>query len=615
MRAAKPSLDGALRTGGETEFDGRPGFGRLRETHHFPEGPVLHAPYGYGGIGSIARSVISALLLLLLPAMLRAEVNLPDGNNSEPILITAQAANRWQMDSYEVWILRGDVRFAQGDDVANSQEAVFWIDHAETASRQRTKVIAYLEGDVRLRLLRDGQPIEIRDQKWFGRFYATREVRVQAGVVAGKPNVLPEIYQRGMDQRNPEFADSLRQTHAEPVQFVAPATGPLATGSPAVGPPAAGARPPAAAAAPGTQRIRVFSRGDVPPQAQWKHDPQTNQWILVADQGVTIIIDNFNVSNASIPGVPRGPTRLDISTDRLVLWRTSPRPAGHYRQRAPGRERADGAVPGGQRRLPPGQPPNLCRPHVLRRAEPRRHRAGGRHDHAFAGLRGQNPHPCRRAAGRRAGPLPRPGGLRHAQPPGRAAIRLQATDFTYDEIPSDVRPADRTAPIDPRTGQPEVQKIVAGQNDFVYIENVPVFWWPTFATDLNDPSFFLRGVRFKDDNVFGYQLFFDFSTYQLFGIRQPPKGTDWTFSVDYLSLARFRRGHDLHLQPRRLPRLSRTGFRPVELLGHQRPRPRQPGHRAVERGPGAGRVLSLRAHRPPPPGLEPRAGRRLDDHG
>ena len=59
---------------------------------------------------------------------------------------------------------------------------------------------------------------------------------------------------------------------------------------------------------------------------------------------------------------------------------------------------------------------------------------------------------------------------------------------------------------------------------------------PPSATDLNDPSFFVRGVRFKDDNVFGMQLYFDFSAYQLFGISTPPKGTDWTFSVDYLSL-------------------------------------------------------------------------------
>lgn len=495
-------------------------------------------------IQNITRSVMSTLLLLF-PAALRAEVNLPEGDNSAPIVITAQAANRWQMDSYEVWILRGDVRFAQGEDVANSQEAVFWIDHAETASRKRTKVIAYLEGDARLHLLREGRPIEIRDQKWFGRFYTTREVQVQAGTVAGKPSVLPEIYQRGMDQRNPEFDDSLRQTHAEPVQFVAPAAGPAATGPPAVGPPAPGAAPAVAAAAapPGDMRIRVFARGNVPPQAQWKHDPLTNQWILVADQGLRIVIDNFNIPNASIPGVPRGPTRLDISTDRLVLWRTSseqPDITGSAPQDAnqPTELYLEGNVVFLQdkRQIYADRMYYDVRNRVgtvlaADMLTPAPGYEGKIHIHADV-LQEEGPD---HFVGQDAYVTPSRLGV--------PRIRLQSTTFTYDEIPSpDVDPFTGAPLIDPRTGQPEVQKIVSGQNDFVYIEDVPVFWWPTFATDLNDPNFFLRGVGFKDDNVFGYQFFFDFSAYQLFGIRQPPKGTDWTFSVDYLSLRGFAEG-------------------------------------------------------------------------
>ena len=82
--------------------------------------------------------------------------------------------------------------------------------------------------------------MEIHDQKWFGRFSTIRDVQVRAGRVAGKPNVLPGIYQRGMNERNPEFADTLRQTRVDQVQYVAPPNGP----------PAAGGQPPPGTAGP-----------------------------------------------------------------------------------------------------------------------------------------------------------------------------------------------------------------------------------------------------------------------------------------------------------------------------------------------------------------------------
>jgi hypothetical protein len=63
---------------------------------------------------------------------------------------------------------------------------------------------------------------------------------------------------------------------------------------------------------------------------------------------------------------------------------------------------------------------------------------------------------------------------------------------------------------------------------------VPVFYWPFLATDLTDPSFYIRRVRVKNDSVFGTQLLTDWDAYQLLGIRDKPEGTDWDISLDYL---------------------------------------------------------------------------------
>ena len=193
------------------------------------------------------RAGILLALLFLLPTTLFAQVDVPDGDNVAPIAISARTANRWQEGPFEVWLVRGECRLEQGQDIAVCQEAVFWIEHAAAGSHRRSKVIAYLEGNVGIRVIRDYRPVEIRDQKWLGSFETTRDVRIFPGAVGGKPDPLPGIYQRGMNARIPEFADALRQTRVEAAQYVggerdsaagrgAAAAAPLPAGTPALGP-------------------------------------------------------------------------------------------------------------------------------------------------------------------------------------------------------------------------------------------------------------------------------------------------------------------------------------------------------------------------------------------
>ena len=75
---------------------------------------------------------------------------------------------------------------------------------------------------------------------------------------------------------------------------------------------------------------------------------------------------------------------------------------------------------------------------------------------------------------------------------------------------------------------------VQSRNNFVYLGGVPVFYWPTFGTRLEQPSFYLSGVRFKNDQIFGTQVYTDWDIYQILGI-QGPEGTRLEGSLDYLS--------------------------------------------------------------------------------
>ncbi|MFO1063614.1 MAG: organic solvent tolerance protein OstA [Pirellulales bacterium] len=72
------------------------------------------------------------------------------------------------------------------------------------------------------------------------------------------------------------------------------------------------------------------------------------------------------------------------------------------------------------------------------------------------------------------------------------------------------------------------------RNNFVYVMGLPVAYWPVFSTNLARPSFYLTGIKFKSDQIFGSQVYADWDLYQLLSLPQID-GTAWTLSTDYLS--------------------------------------------------------------------------------
>ena len=90
---------------------------------------------------------------------------------------------------------------------------------------------------------------------------------------------------------------------------------------------------------------------------------------------------------------------------------------------------------------------------------------------------------------------------------------------------------------DPITGRPTVARepFASSSNNFLYFGGVPILYWPRFATTLDNPSYYVSGVRFNNDNAFGTGVLLDWDLFQLFGIQRAPEGVDWTLSTDYLS--------------------------------------------------------------------------------
>ena len=467
-----------------------------------------------------ARSSIAAPQSDVQAAPYLAEVDLPAGDVNQPVLIQAEQGARWTQGSYEVWLLRGDCRLRQGRDSAGGREGVVWIDRAGPAERRPSTVIAYFEGEIDVRLFRGGGEVRLADRTWLGRFRTALSVEVQVAATFEPPTPPPEICRRGLAEFTRPAGGTVR-----PAQF-------------------AEAQPGASlpdALPPGTRRIRAFARSGVPAIADWRRDPDRNQWIAVIESGVNILIEGIELPEKARPGQVLASPRLgilDISADRVVIWTS-----GLEQLDLKGGQLQDETIP-----LEIYMEGNI----VFRQGERAIYADRMYYDVTYRTgtvLNAEVLTPVPRYEGLlrlRAEVLQQLGRDRFlaqnafvtSSRLGFPRYRLESGRMTLDDIQESRVDALTGAPVlDPQTGQPVVdhELMLTAENNLLYLEEIPVFYWPFLATDLTEPSLYLRRARFRNDRVFGAQVLTDWNVYQILGIRQRPPGTDWGLSLDYMS--------------------------------------------------------------------------------
>jgi hypothetical protein len=74
----------------------------------------------------------------------------------------------------------------------------------------------------------------------------------------------------------------------------------------------------------------------------------------------------------------------------------------------------------------------------------------------------------------------------------------------------------------------------SARHNFVYMAGLPVLYWPILNSNVDTSSFYVTGLKFKNDTIFGTQVMVDWDLYQILGF-QGLDGTRWTLSTDYLS--------------------------------------------------------------------------------
>ena len=442
-----------------------------------------------------------------------AQVELPAGKLSDRIVVAADAGSHWVEGVYDVYLLHGNCLINQGLTYARSRDAVLWIERGGERGEPPHKVIAYLEGDVDINYRQGDAPgkaggaASLKDKSWFGRFYSVSPVDVQKMQLEAPPPQKPPVYEHAQANFDPAPKAALT---ADAAQFAEPIPAP----APLVAPP------------PGQYRIRVQKRSAVSPDGDVFSNPATNEYIALLQGGLNIVVDGVDQLGS-----------IDVDTDNLVIWTE-----GQLQPGAQGESFQDKNRP-----LEIYMEGNVV------------FRQGDRTIYAQRMY-----YDVRRETGivlavEMKTPVPKFEGLMTlkadvVQQVGRDRFVAQNASLTssrfgvpgYELRARDMSYEDVQHPrIDPLTGIPAVdptgaqiidhEKMVTSRNNVIAIEQVPVFYWPVIATDMEQPNYYLDGVRFTSDRVFGNRIMTDWDGYQLLGIRNKPPGTKLIFSADYLS--------------------------------------------------------------------------------
>lgn len=456
------------------------------------------------------RALLALLLVLACVTPAAAQIELPQPDPRQPIAVSADAAWRWQEGAYEVWYLRGNCSITQGVSSARSAEAMLWVEHGRPGQNVPTKVIAYLEQGVECKFYpppgEAGEPLmNLSDKSWFGRFHSFEPPQMNLPSPGSEPQEKPAVYHRGRSQFDPHWQAPVQQVQfvEEPLDPTVPDPVPL-----------------------GTRRIRVFPRSDVPVQAQWFPSPGGEQWVAVVTSGVNLIVDGLE-----------GVGTIDVSTDRMVMWVAGIQPdlSGQSLQRddLPLEIYLEGNI-------------------VFRQGERVIYAQRMYYD-------------VRNQVGivldaEMLTPVPNYAGMLRLK--SRVLRQLDASRFvgndamvtssrlgepTYNLSSGEIFLEDKQMPvidpltgapqIDPATGEPayEQERMLYSSGNVLYLGRVPVLYWPTMATNLEDPTYYIKSFALRNDNLFGTQVSLGLDAYQVFGIRNPPPGTDWQIDLDYMS--------------------------------------------------------------------------------
>jgi len=445
---------------------------------------------------------------------------LPRQNTNLPISITAKTGWSRPFEETQVHFLEGLCTIKQGNDVIQGSHAVVWINQ-ETVPKT---VHAYLESNdptrpILIELNQGKTDALIQDQKWFGSFATMNSVslNVERDMLPGEK--LPAIYARAEEMRFPgKVKYQSRQLNVQPPQTE---TTTSFSGKKA-----------------DFRSIQLQQRGDTQTEFSWRNDPITGRGIGLITNGFTIILNGVTMDGAGKMFLA-GDT-IDISADRGVVWTNNISDIFTRSQNI--QEKGidleiylEGNIVfrEGNRTIFAQKMYYDVKNSVgyILNAELLAPTAD------YDGLIRMKTETLQQTG---AGKFLARNAFMTTSRLGEPSYRIQSNLMTYEEIHQPLyNPGSGMPLINQATGEPMVNKrqLMVAENNVLCLGPVPVLYWPWMATDMQrkDPFMYIRGLNVGHSGAFGAEVRTTWNPYQIFNVTNPPEGTTWDISIDYLS--------------------------------------------------------------------------------
>jgi hypothetical protein len=513
-----------------------------------------------GGRSRILRMVCAVIGWLCAAQGARADIQMPVPDAVSSIAIDGESAEHWQQGALEAWVIHRCV-IHQADMTARGDEAVVWVDRKTPDSGEASCLTVYLEGSAAVDYGRSGDAHpetgtaaqSVRDHTWFGRLTTYARIDMRAPARDATSGARPPVYQRAQQawsQASNEVQFAQYTTPAQPFPSVAPPAFPptvlpppasgYGTLQPPVLPPPAVApapevvpQPPPTPIAPAEKRVHVGPRSNAPVHIKSFPGTLPNQSVTVFSNGIRAVIEGVEAPRLGNLG------RIVIETDRMVLWAPNLKTLS-----SEGSEAAGGTdVP-----IEVYLEGNIAFRQGDRLIYADRMYYNATYEYGVV-LAAEvfTPVPDYQGIVRLKADVLQQLNRQFFQAYGAAITTSQMGVPNYWLQAEQIGFQDTQVPrmnaltgqieIDPQTNEAAVDHdmLATSYNNFLYVGGVPVFYWPAMATDLRQPSYYLQRFSLKNDSVFGTQVMADWDLYQLLRIKDPPMGTDWSLSTDYLS--------------------------------------------------------------------------------
>ncbi len=443
---------------------------------------------------------------------------MPRIDANQPIMVDGTDGWSWREGQSSVVVVN-DAVITQGVFRGKGSRAVLWIDASPMLSETPSRVTVYLEGDVKIdygraagdRERADRAVQTIEDRTWFGRLSSLGSIHMRAPISERGHRDPPAVYGRARqawDVANGTI--QLAQFTTEPL----PSPGPVPVQT-------------------GRKKIQVGSRSNALIHIKSFPGSLSDQSVTVFTNGIRAVIEGIQSERLGNLG------RIVIETDRLVLWSPTLKTLSPSGSEAASNDRVPIEV--------------YLEGNIVFRQGDRLIYADRMYYNATSEfgvvLSAEMFTPVAKFQGMvrlKADVLQQLndqlfeayGGAITTSRMGVPSYWMQGQQIKFQDVTEPrTNPLSGQIEIDPETGQAAVDHdmMATSENNFVYVEGVPVMYWPALSTNLRKPSFYVNGLSIKSDGVLGTQVLVDWDLYQLFHIDDPPDATDWTLSTDYLS--------------------------------------------------------------------------------